>query len=61
MLFSKIITINIGHYQSLKIGVEEAPDYQTADQVIIDELLRLQLPVTKKIRQCLQWQTIDDR
>jgi hypothetical protein len=59
MKFSKNITINIGQYESLKLGVEEAPNYRDADKIIIAELKRLEIPVSKKIMQCLQWKTIN--
>jgi hypothetical protein len=51
----KSLTINLGGYESLKIGVEQAPTYEDADRVIISELKRLDIPVSSKIRQCITW------
>lgn len=56
MKVSKHLTINIGQYESLKIGVDEAPSFETADESIIAELKRVEIPVDSKIKQCLQWQ-----
>jgi len=52
----KSITINIGNYQSLKIGVSEVTTFQEADQAIIAELQRLDLQVGEKIKQSLNMQ-----
>jgi len=56
MIVSKHLTINIGQYQSLKIGVDEAPSFEEADRVIISELNRLDIPVDAKIKECLHGQ-----
>jgi hypothetical protein len=55
MMVSKNLTINLGKYESLKLGVEDAADYAAADAVIIAEIKRIEIPVSKKIQQCLQW------
>ena len=55
MKVNKQVTINLGQYESLKIGVEEAANYEQADDAIITELKRIDIPVSKKIFQCLQW------
>lgn len=55
MSVSKMLTINIGQYESLRIGVEDAPSYEKADDILISELKRINIPVSKKIHQCLQW------
>jgi len=60
MKFSKQVTINIGQFQSVKLSCEEAPSFKEADQVIINELQRLRLPVNSKIKQVLQWNTAED-
>jgi hypothetical protein len=52
---SKLISINIGQYESLKLGVEDASCYDDADAVIISELKRIDIPVSNKIKQCIQW------
>lgn len=58
---TKQLTINLGQYESLRIGVEDAPSFEEADDIIVSELKRISLPVDKKIRQCLQWnETIDE-
>ncbi|UCD13374.1 MAG: hypothetical protein JSW60_07400 [Thermoplasmatales archaeon] len=61
MKVSKQLTINIGAYESLKVGVDEAPTFEEADTVIIAELQRLQISISDKIRQCIQWkETVDE-
>ncbi len=58
---TKQLTINIQQYESLKVGVEDAPSFEDADKIIISELKRINIPVSKKIRQCLQWvETVDE-
>ena len=56
MQVEKSITINIGQYQSVKLGVSGAPTYEDCDKILIAELERLRLPVSKKIQQVLLWQ-----
>ena len=56
MQVEKSITVNLGDYQSLKIGVTGAPSYEEADKVIIAELERLEITASNKIRQSLHWQ-----
>lgn len=55
MKVSKTITIRIPEYQSLKLGIEDAPSFEVADAIIIKELNRLQIRVNPKIKQCLLW------
>ena len=55
---TKQLTINLQQYESLKIGVEDAPSFQDADQVIKSELDRIGIPVSEKIKQCLCWKNI---
>jgi len=55
MKVSKHLTINIGQYQSLKLGVDEAADFKNADAVLIAELQRIDIPVDKKIKAALLW------
>ena len=55
MYVGKAVTINLGQYQSLKLSVENAPDFESCDKAIIAELQRVQLPVNSRIKQILQW------
>jgi hypothetical protein len=57
MKVSKQVTLNIGNYESLKIAVDDVPTYEHADAVLIDELKRIGIPPSKKIKQCLGMQT----
>lgn len=50
---SKSVTVNLGNYESLKLGVEDAASYDEADAIILAELQEAQLPVTARVRQCL--------
>jgi len=61
MKVSKQVTINLGNYQSLRVGVEEAPTFSDADSVIIRELHRLKIPVDQRIKQCLLWEKSEVR
>lgn len=61
MKVNKTITVNIGNYQNVRIGVEQAPSYAAADAVIIRELNRLKLPVDTKIKQCLLWEKPEEQ
>jgi hypothetical protein len=55
MKVNKQVTINLGQYESLKLGVENAPSFEEADNVIVSELKRIEIPVSKRIFHCLQW------
>jgi len=57
MRYSKLLTINIGGYESIRLGVENAATFEACDAAIIAELQRIDIPVSKKIQQCLQWET----
>jgi len=50
---SKSITVNLGNYESLKLGVEDAASFDEADAIILAELREAQLPTTPRVRQCL--------
>lgn len=54
--FEKTLTINIGAYNSVKLGVSDAPSYLACDEVLITELKRLNLPRNAKINAVLKWQ-----
>ena len=55
MKVEKHLVINIGGYESLRIGVSEALNYHDCDQILINELKRINIPLTNKIKQILQW------
>ena len=56
MKFSKMITVNIGGYESVKLGVDDASSFSECDGQLITELTDLGIPVSKKIKQCLVWE-----
>jgi hypothetical protein len=56
MQVEKTITVNLGDYQSLKIGVSDAPSFEEADKILISELERLEITASDKIRKALHWQ-----
>jgi len=55
MKVEKAIVVNIGNYQSLRLGVSDAPSFEDCDQVIIAELERLRLPINDKVTKALAW------
>ena len=55
MNMEKSITINLGNYQSIKIGCSEAPNYEECDRVIIQELQKMKINVDEKIHKALKW------
>jgi len=55
MKYEKMVTINIGNYQSLKIGVTEAPSFDDCDKVIIEELDKLDMEINEDIKNSLRW------
>ena len=55
MKMEKTITINLGNYQSLKVGCTDAPTYEECDQEIINELIRCGINVDEKIHKALNW------
>jgi hypothetical protein len=55
MKFQKQLTINIGGYESIRLGVEDAPSYEDCDKALTAELHRINIPPSSKIKQCLQW------
>lgn len=55
MKFIKVVTINLGDYNSLKLGVDDAPSHEEADKFIISECKREGIEVNHKIRQALSW------
>ena len=61
MRYGKTITVNIGNYQSLRLGVEDAPSYTFADAIILKELHRLNLPIDERVKQCLSWQNSGEK
>jgi hypothetical protein len=61
MKVNKMITVNIGNYQTVRVGVESAPSFAAADAVLIREIRRLKLPVDQKVKQCLLWEKPEER
>lgn len=57
MMITKHVTINLGNYESLKLGVDDVDSYEQADMILLAELKRLEIPVSSKIRQVLKTQT----
>ena len=55
MRYEKIITINLGGYQSMKLGITDAPSFADCDKHIIGHLKELGIPVDKDIHQALRW------
>ena len=53
MKATKQLTINIGNYESIRLGVEDADNYEECNRVILTEIKRLNLEVSDKIKQCL--------
>jgi len=53
MKVSKSVTVNLGNYESLKVGVEDTATYEEADEIIIAELIRLEIAVSSKIQHVL--------
>jgi len=56
MKYEKCVTINLGNYQSLKIGVSEANSFADCDKVLIEHLENLGHPVDKMIKKSLMWE-----
>jgi hypothetical protein len=55
MKIEKGLTINIGGYESLKLSVSDVDSFETADRCLISELERLEIPVSRKIKNMLKW------
>ena len=55
MKYEKSITLNLGNYESLRIGVADAPNYEECDKVIIKHLQDMKISVDRNIRRCLNW------
>jgi len=55
MKYEKVITINIGNYESLKIGVGDAPSFEECDKALIEHIKYMGISVDKKIHQALMW------
>jgi len=56
MKFEKNITLNLGNYQSLKLGVSDAPSFEECDQFLIKELIRLGQNVDDRVHMVLKWE-----
>ncbi len=55
--YEKSVTVNIGQYNSVKLGISDAPCYEECDRVIIDELKLLDIPINDRIKKVLGWPT----
>ena len=53
MKYEKTITINLGNYESLKLGVSECDSWEECDKMLIDEILKKNLPFDKQMRKVL--------
>ena len=53
MKFTKQLTINIGNYESVRLGVEAADSFTVCDNAILAEIERMGLTVSNKIKECL--------
>ena len=56
MKVEKHVTINLGNYQTLRIGVMDVDSYEDADKILLSELQRLNLRLSDRIRQALFYQ-----
>jgi len=48
--------LNLGNYQSLKLGVSDAPSFEECDQFLIKELIRLGQNVDDRVHMVLKWE-----
>ena len=53
MKHTKQLTINIGNYESVRLGVEAADSFTVCDNAILAEIERMGLTVSNKIKECL--------
>jgi len=53
--FNKQITVNLGNYESLKLGVSDAPSFGECDKMIISELKNRGISVSEKVHRMLGW------
>ena len=53
--YSKAVTINLGNYESLRIGVSDAPSFEECDNAIISHLKIEGIEVDETIRRALLW------
>jgi hypothetical protein len=60
MKFQKQLTINIGGYESIRLGIEDAPSYEDCDKALTAELHRINIPLSNKIKQCIHWPESSD-
>jgi len=56
MKFEKTLTMNLGHYESLKLGVSDASDFAAADAKLCEELQQINLPhISNNIRRAINY------
>jgi len=53
MLYEKTITVNLGNYESVKIGVSEANRLEDCDEAIWNELKKMEITISPSIRKAL--------
>ena len=55
MKFDKSVKVNLGNYQSIGLGVSDAPSFEECDRVIVEELLRMDIAVDERVHRALGW------
>ena len=63
MKYMKAVTLHLGNYESLKVGVDDAPSFEECDKAIKEEVLRIlgdenfdESDISRKIKQALNWE-----
>jgi len=59
MKYEKVVTINLGNYESIKLGVSECESFDECNKMITDEIIKNKLPFDKQIRKALSWGKYD--
>jgi len=55
MKYEKMITVNVGNFESIKIGVSDAPSFDECNKILIEHLKDLGISVDKNIHKALDW------
>ena len=55
MKFEKAITINIGNYQSVRIGVSDANSFADCDEALIKHVIKMGFDVDEMVKRALRW------
>lgn len=53
MRYEKSLTINLGNFESLRVGVSEADRFSDCDQFIYEELKKMEITISPSIRKAL--------